>query len=434
MNGEGSRGYGPRCRLLFHGDGGKYELWEVKFLGYLRTVKLHDVVTADAPDAEKNAQVFAELVQLLDDTSLSLVIRDAKDKGKEALAILRNHYLGSSKPRIISLYTTLTSLKLAGDENVTDYMIKAETATASLKTAGETISDSLLIAMVLKGLPQEYKTFCTVTTQRKDPMDFQEFKTALRSFEESDKCQNVKVKSEDSVMYFKPGEKPYSPRCFKCNQLGHKANRCSNKVQGQSENKSNRWCENCKSPTHDTKWCRYKKKDNVKLASETNEKDDSDDHSFVMKVGIVQGAQKGFRSSENNTLLVDSGSSTHIVTEKSKFIKFDEKFVPVDHVIELADGSRQNGVAQGRGNASVKLCDSSGNLQDIVLQDALYIPSYNNDIFSVRAATKRGASVVFTPEYSRLTTKDGTSFEFEDKEKLYFLNKITTGNQKKGKK
>ena len=62
-------------------------------------------------------------------------------------------------------------------------------------------------------------------------MDFQEFKTALRSFEESDKCQNVKVKSEDSVIYFKPGEKPYSPRCYKCNQLGHKANQCSNKIR-----------------------------------------------------------------------------------------------------------------------------------------------------------------------------------------------------------
>ena len=78
----GSRGYGSRSHLLFNGEEGKYELWEVKFLGYLRTVKLHDVVSAEAPNAEKNAQVFAELVQLLDDTSLSLIMRDAKDKGK----------------------------------------------------------------------------------------------------------------------------------------------------------------------------------------------------------------------------------------------------------------------------------------------------------------------------------------------------------------
>ncbi|CAL4095811.1 unnamed protein product, partial [Meganyctiphanes norvegica] len=283
MSGEGPKGYGPRCRLLFNGEEGKYELWEVKFMGYLRTVKLHGVVTADAPDAEKNAQVFAELVQLLDDTSLSLVIRDARDKGKEALMILRDHYLGSSKPRIISLYTELTSLKMAGNEKVTDYMIRAETASASLKAAGETISDSLLIAMVLKGLPQEYKTFSTVVTQ-KDAMSFKDFKISLRSCEETEKGQNSSQKSEDSVIYAKQEEK----------------------------------------------------KSAVKCVNEINENDDSDSHTFVMKVnavtqgvqngfaqgvqnGFEQGAQNGFAQGvqndfESDTLLVDSGSSTHIVT------------------------------------------------------------------------------------------------------------------------
>ena len=55
MAGENTRGYGPRCRLLFDGDESKYELWEVKFLGYLRTIKLHGVVDAEVPDAEKKA-------------------------------------------------------------------------------------------------------------------------------------------------------------------------------------------------------------------------------------------------------------------------------------------------------------------------------------------------------------------------------------------
>ena len=54
-------------------------------------------------------------------------------------------FFGRGKPRIISLYTELTSLKMSEDECVTDYMIRAETAANSLKTAGETISDSLLI-------------------------------------------------------------------------------------------------------------------------------------------------------------------------------------------------------------------------------------------------------------------------------------------------
>lgn len=80
---------------------------------------------------------------------------------------------------------------MAGDENVTDYVLRAETAATSLKTAGETISDSLLIAMILKGLPQtRFKSFSTVVTQRDKEMSFGEFKVALRSFEETEKLSS----------------------------------------------------------------------------------------------------------------------------------------------------------------------------------------------------------------------------------------------------
>src|SRR6218665_1262650 len=106
-------------------------------------------VREEDPDAEKNAEAFAELIQCLDDRSLSLVKRNARDNGKKALEIMREHYLGKSKPKIISLYTELTTLSKSEDETVTDYMLRAETAASSLKTAGEVVSDSLLIAMIL---------------------------------------------------------------------------------------------------------------------------------------------------------------------------------------------------------------------------------------------------------------------------------------------
>ena len=60
MPNEKRTGYGPRYRLYFDGDGDKYELWEVKFLGYLRTLKLHDVVTATATPTEAADIAFPE--------------------------------------------------------------------------------------------------------------------------------------------------------------------------------------------------------------------------------------------------------------------------------------------------------------------------------------------------------------------------------------
>ena len=70
------------------------------------------------------------------------------------------------KRRVIALYTELTLLRQGENETTTDYITRAETAATALKTAEEVISDGLLIAMVLMGLPRNYKTFSAVVIQR----------------------------------------------------------------------------------------------------------------------------------------------------------------------------------------------------------------------------------------------------------------------------
>ena len=68
---------------FFNGNKAKYELWEVKFLGYLRIQHLHQIILSptdqsdDIDFVKKNVTIFAKLIQFLDDKSLSLVIRDA---------------------------------------------------------------------------------------------------------------------------------------------------------------------------------------------------------------------------------------------------------------------------------------------------------------------------------------------------------------------
>ena len=221
-----STGYGPRTsRPVFIGKEDAYELWEVKFLGYMRLQKLHDTilpvsdggVAAGDLEPDKNAEAFAELSLCLDDKSLTLIFRDAKDDGRKALGILRGHYLSSSETRVIGLYTELTSLKKEDGEDLTDYMLRAETAASMLKTAGETVSDNLVVAMILKGLPAEFKPFITVTTQRKDPHSLSSFKQALRTHEETMKaCE--KDSGSDNVMFVKNQR----VRCFRCGQIGPK--------------------------------------------------------------------------------------------------------------------------------------------------------------------------------------------------------------------
>ena len=424
-------GYGPRGRLIFDGDERKYELWEVKFLGFMRLQKLNQIIQpADEgglPAAEvtaaKNAEAFAELVQLLDDRSLSLVLRDAKDKGREALAILREHYLSKGKPRVIALYTELTTLKKAESESVTDYMIRAETAATSLKTAGEVISDSLLIAMILKGLPPTYKPFTTVVTQKDTNQTFSAFKVALRSFEETEKAY-CEEETTDNVLSLAKGSRPRKQiTCYTCGQVGHKSNdpQCSARKEGTTAAKK-RWCDHCKSGTHDTSYCRKLRKESVKTVESAELS-----QSIFFKISVDIDLPSDTESV--NSVLVDCGATTHVLRDKSRFQKFEENFDPAKHYIELADGSRVNNVAYGRGDACIDLTDAQGNAHTVTLTDALYIPSFKQDIMSVQAATDRGAKVEFRKDSAELTSSNGVRFDIKKRGRLYFLNSAIHSNK-----
>ena len=81
----------------------------MKFLGYLNVRKLRATILApenEEIDEDKNEEAYAELIQCMDEKSLSLIMRD---DGWKALAILQDHYAGV-KPRVISLYMELTSM------------------------------------------------------------------------------------------------------------------------------------------------------------------------------------------------------------------------------------------------------------------------------------------------------------------------------------
>ena len=163
----------PAPQLLFDGSEEKYDLWEMRFLSCLHILKLketilHEPAQASDEDDRKNADCYAELVRLIDDKSLSLIRHEAADNGRKALSILKEHYSGKSKPRIINMYMSLTKLRMAENETVTDFLIRAENIITAFRDAGETMSDGLIVAMMLGGLPDSFKPLAVHVTQNED--------------------------------------------------------------------------------------------------------------------------------------------------------------------------------------------------------------------------------------------------------------------------
>ena len=127
---------------------------------------------------------------------------------------------------------------------------------------------------------------------------------------------------------------------------------------------------------------------------------------------------------KKNGLMVDCGATSHIITDKDNFKRFDRTFNPKLHFMELADGTRRNNVALERGDAEVTLQDIDGRDVVVTLKKALFIPSYPQSIISVEAVAADGAKVIFQKGQNELIIRDGTVFRIEEQERLYYVKTV----------
>ena len=65
---------------------------------------------------------------------------------------------------------------------------------------------------------------------------------------------------------------------------------------------------------------------------------------------------------DKSNLFVDCGATEHVITDKSKFINFDQNFEPGNHFVKLADGSQANNTVLKNGDACIYLRNRNGHI------------------------------------------------------------------------
>ena len=266
--------------------------------------------------------------------------------------------------------------------------------------------------MVLKGLPRTFYAFSIYVTHSSKELTFSEFKRQLRSFEDTDKYHQNS--NDDNVMKLTNSFSKMSNEvsCFKRNGKEHVAKICPNNFK-----KNKKWCNYCKRQTHVRELCRYKKWDTMKATAE--------DSSFVFKIN-----NRPQRTVESKRIMVDTEATSHIMRDIERFKNFDDSFQSDNHFIDLADGTKTNRVALKRGDAEICLVNANGNMESVTLKGALFIPSYPQDIFSVKSATANGAAITFKKNKNELIHKNGTKFNIFVQNRLYYLMSTTNRPRK----
>ena len=493
QNGSASTGYVAQASGVipqFNGNPSDFRIWIYRFKAFLKNRRAEEYkeigVVGENRNQDKNKSLFFSIIEAVDDKSADIIISEAEDDGVKALEVLETHYMGSVLSQKIIYLMKLATISVPEDGSLSSYAAELLDIRSSFKKMKCVIDDDMLTVMGLMRLPEKHDVFVQVVKRQRPFTTFDNFIIMLK-----EEDSPLFAKENDSVMKVKTYHTPTGAtggkaKCFICKQNGHMSGACP-----QKQKKGNpRWCDKCQVGTHYTERCwskngkKSKKKDSVKTVSVSNPTSDDEDSARMVRIikqssddeperdvyfMAVDSTQKVFGAMEEdkenneeiklegsgsernckrprdepleeltdstltqiNSLLVDTGATSHIIKDISKFISFDEEYDPSGHIIELADGTRTTGWVKGRGVALYRLKDTKGVPYNVRLTNALYIPGYNQNILSVRKATKTGASFCFSETEAKLQLADGNVFDIEQKGKLYYLNHVRIKKKRK---
>ena len=296
--------------------------------------------------------VWCELVQCLDKASINF-IRGHKPNGTAAWTALTKLHKSTERPRVQSLMTQLTGLKMTSGKKVTDYLTKADGLKLDLAEAGEVVSDALFSAMILKCLPSDFGSVVAVLNLG-TAKGYYEMKQDLVNFEAS---RGLCVSSKISMTAFhSAGRKP--PKFSKCGKMGHRAKDC--------HSPETRTCFNCGQKGHLASSCRKGQQRSSSGGCGSVQSSNHSSAEFFSFGDLWAGCYDKGRVE----LLIDSDCNGFMLKNKKLFSDLDEVFLA-----DLCNANSSRSDIRGRGTVRCFVKDNTGCSCLLELRDSFWVQS-----------------------------------------------------------
>ena len=156
--------------------------------------------------------------------------------------------------------------------------------------------------------------------------------------------------------------------------------------------------------------CHHKKRDTIKAAAE------EEDSSFVFKIN-----DRPLRTVESKRIIVDTGATSHIIKDIERFKNFGVSIQPDNHFIELADGTKTNGVVLKRGDAEICLVNANGNMESINLKWGIIYTLLPTGYIFCQVCHGKWGGIIFKKNKNELIHKNGTKFNIFVHNRLFYL-------------
>lgn len=193
---------------VFKGE--NFEFWRIKMQTLFKSQELWEIVEDEVPDEadeakvrenkKKDAKALFFIQQGMHDTVFSRI--SIVETANKAWTILEKEFKGSSKVitvRLQSLRRDFETLIMQESESVQDFLSRTITIVNQMKSYGEEISDSIVVAKVLRSLTPKFDHVVAAIEEAKnlEVLTFDELMGSLQAHE--DRLNRSSMKRDETT-------------------------------------------------------------------------------------------------------------------------------------------------------------------------------------------------------------------------------------------